>query len=173
MSLILLVDSVHPELAVALIRDKSARFLTFGMQKEHDKNINRLVKELLASENVTFSDLDAYAVVVGPGSWTGCRVGVAAVKGFAFAVPKPVIAINSLDAIGDPSAIKSNLDNYYIKRGDKYTCEKLTSAEGFATVESIGVQNYHSRLIKMAILGKRQPAKEIKPFYLTEFAVKN
>ena len=173
MSLILLVDSVHTELAVALIREDSARFMTYPVRKAHDKNINRLVKELLEKEKVGFSDLNAYAVVVGPGSWTGCRVGVAAIKGFAMAIPKPVVAINSLDALGDPSAIKSNLDNYYIKRGSKYTCEKLESAVGFATLESVGIENYRTKLINMAKTGKQMSAKEVQPFYLTDFVVKS
>jgi len=172
-SLILLVDSVHTELAVALIRDKTAQFKIHTVQKAHDKNINILVKQLLESEKVTFEDLDAYAVVVGPGSWTGCRVGVVAVKGFAMAVPKPVIAINSLDAIGDPSALRSNLDNYYIKRGNKYTCEKLLSPEGFATIENIGgIENYRTKIISLTKSGKRITARELQPFYLTDFVVK-
>lgn len=170
MSLILLIDSVHTELAVALIRDDTAQFKIHSVQRMHDKNINILVKELLAREGVTFKDLDAYAVVVGPGSWTGCRVGVAAVKGYAIAHPLPVVAINSLDAIGNISALHSNLDNYYIKRGNKYTYEKLLSAEGFATIENIGgIENYRTRLIKIARSGKRIAAKELQPFYGKDF----
>jgi len=168
-----LVDSVHTELAVALIREDTARFKVYPVRKAHDKNINRLVKELLAEEKITFGDLDSYAVVIGPGSWTGCRVGVAAIKGFAMAVPKPVVEINSLDVIGNPSAILSNLDNYYIKRGKQYSCEKLTSTEGFATLESIGIENYRTRLISMAKSGKLISAKELQPFYLTDFVVKS
>jgi len=168
----LLVDSVHTELAVALVREDSARFKVYPVRKAHDRNINRLVKELLYEEKVSFDDLCAYAVVVGPGSWTGCRVGVAAIKGFAMAVPKPVVAINSLDALGTPSAVLSNLDNYYIKRGNKYTCEKLGTTEGFSTLESVGVENYRTRLIDMAKNGKRITAKELQPFYLTDFVVK-
>lgn len=172
MSFILLVDSVHSELAVALIREDTARFKVHPAQREHDKNINRLVKELLADEGLAFSDLDAYAVVVGPGSWTGCRVGVAAVKGYAFACPKPVVPIISLDALGDPSAIKSNQDNYFLKRGSKYSCEKLALLEGFATLESIGVENYRTRLVSLAKSGKGIEAKKLQPFYVTDFVVK-
>jgi tRNA threonylcarbamoyladenosine biosynthesis protein TsaB len=170
--LTLLVDSAHNELAVALVREDTANFKVFKVAKQHDKNINRLVKELMQEENVRFEGLSAYAVVVGPGSWTGCRVGVAAIKGFAFAVPKPVVAINALDALGDPSAIRSNLDNFYIKRGGDYTCEKLESTEGFATFESVGVENYRTRLIEMARKGKRISAKELQPLYITDFVVK-
>jgi tRNA threonylcarbamoyl adenosine modification protein YeaZ len=170
-SLVLLVDSVHTELAVALIGEDSARFKIFSVQKQHDRNVNRLVRELMADSGVGFADLTGYAVVVGPGSWTGCRVGVAAVKGYAMAHPKPTVAINSLDAIGDPAAIRSNLDNYYIKRGSKYSCEKLTTTEGFATIEGIGIECYRSRLISLAKSGKRIDAKDLQPFYLTEFVV--
>lgn len=170
MSLILLIDSVHTELAVTLIRGDTAQFKIHTVQKMHDKNINILVKELLTCEGVMFKDLDAYAVVVGPGSWTGCRVGIAAVKGYAMAHPLPVVAINSLDAIGDISALRSNSDNYYVKRGGKYSYEKLVSTEGFATIESIGgIENYRTRLIEIARSGKRIAAKELQPFYGKEF----
>ena len=172
MCLILLVDSVHSELAVALIREDSARFKVFETPRQHDRNINRVVKELLREEGVGFKDLEAYAVVVGPGSWTGCRVGVAAVKGLAMAVPRPVVAINSLDVLGSPSAVLSNLDNYYIKRGGKYSCEKLESTDGFATIESVGVEEYRARLVSMARSGKRISAKELQALYLTDFIVK-
>jgi len=109
---------------------------------------------------------------VGPGSWTGCRVGVAAVKGFALACPKPVIAINSLDVIGDPSAIQSNKNKYFVKRGNKYGCEELSSLDGFETLEGIGIENYRARLVALAKCGKRIQAKQLQPFYVTDFVVK-
>ena len=184
MSLTLLIDSVHAELAVALVNDDksndsglvggSAVFRIFREQRQHDKNLNRLVTQLLKQQKVKFTDIDKYAVVVGPGSWTGCRVGVAAIKGYNAAHPRPIIALNSLDALGDPSAINSNLDNYYIKRGNKYSCEKLTTAElsGYSTLDTITHEGYRTRLIAMIKKVKPITAKELTPFYITDFQVK-
>ena len=172
MSLILLIDSVHSELAVGLVRADRAVFSIHKQQKSHDKNLIPLITELLESEKVAFTDIDAYAVVVGPGSWTGCRVGVTAVKGFCAGQARPVFALNSLDALGDPSAIKSNLNKYYIKRGNNYTCEVLATTDGYATLESVGVENYRTKLIEQIKKVKPISAKELVPFYVTEFEVK-
>ena len=172
MSTILLIDSVHPLLAVALIKGEHVSWKVHHEQKQHDKNIVRMVRELLNENSVTFDDIDYYAVVVGPGSWTGCRVGVSAVKGFCVAEPKPVVALKSLDAIGELSAVHSNIDNYFIKRGGKYSCEKLESVHGYATIDTIGVEAYRKNLVELAKTTKAISHRELMPFYITEFQVK-
>lgn len=52
----------------------------------------------LAELGMTIADVDVFAVCVGPGGFTGLRVGMAAVKGFAAATNKPIIGITSLEA---------------------------------------------------------------------------
>ena len=56
--------------------------------------IDRILKECA----LTFSQLDAVAVSKGPGSYTGLRIGVATAKGLCFALDKPLIGINTLQA---------------------------------------------------------------------------
>jgi|GEM_PF-242477 len=56
------------------------------------------VQRLLADLNLQIADVDIFAVCVGPGSFTGLRVGMAAVKGFAAAGHKPIAAVTSLEA---------------------------------------------------------------------------
>jgi tRNA threonylcarbamoyladenosine biosynthesis protein TsaB len=57
------------------------------------------IEELLLEANTLLKDLDAIAIGVGPGAFTGVRLGVAAVQGLAFAAKLPVLPICSLDAI--------------------------------------------------------------------------
>jgi tRNA threonylcarbamoyladenosine biosynthesis protein TsaB len=54
--------------------------------------------------------LDAFAVVAGPGSFTGLRVGVAATQGWAFALGKPVIGVPTLDAVAADPAVAGLTD---------------------------------------------------------------
>ncbi len=56
------------------------------------------VQTLLAGLGLTIADVDVFAVCVGPGGFTGLRVGMAAVKGFAVALNKPIIGVTSLEA---------------------------------------------------------------------------
>lgn len=68
-----------------------------------DKSSSAMLTTLMnnAVQNVgaQFSDLDAVAVAKGPGSYTGLRVGVSTVKGLCYALEKPFIAINTLEAM--------------------------------------------------------------------------
>ena len=57
------------------------------------------IESLLSNANISLEDLDAIAVGVGPGAFTGVRLGIAAVQGFAVAHNLPVISVCSLDAI--------------------------------------------------------------------------
>jgi tRNA threonylcarbamoyladenosine biosynthesis protein TsaB len=68
----------------------------------HAEVLMGLVAEMLAEAGATYADLGRIAVVVGPGSFTGLRVGVAAAKGLALALAIPVVGIASLEALAEP-----------------------------------------------------------------------
>jgi tRNA threonylcarbamoyladenosine biosynthesis protein TsaB len=71
------------------------------MARGHAEALMPLLDELLAESGVTLRDIDRFAVTVGPGTFTGVRVGVAAVRGFALATGKPAIGVNTLSAIAE------------------------------------------------------------------------
>lgn len=90
---LLLIDSTQTQLVVQLAVDGQVTVTkTCDEQRQHDQNINPLIKALGVKK------FDAVAVVTGPGSWTGIRVGLAVAKAFAYAQKIPLIELrNKLD----------------------------------------------------------------------------
>ena len=90
---LLLIDSTKTQLVVQLAVDGVITVTkTCDEQRQHDKNINLLIHEL------GIKKFDAVAVVTGPGSWTGIRVGLAVAKAFAYAQQIPLVELrNQID----------------------------------------------------------------------------
>ncbi|HEY9114749.1 MAG TPA: tRNA (adenosine(37)-N6)-threonylcarbamoyltransferase complex dimerization subunit type 1 TsaB [Bacteroidales bacterium] len=68
-------------------------------KNSHAELVTIFSEEVLKETGKAFSDLDAIAVSMGPGSYTGLRIGVSTAKGFCFAIDKPLIAISTLEAM--------------------------------------------------------------------------
>jgi tRNA threonylcarbamoyladenosine biosynthesis protein TsaB len=73
------------------------------------------IAELLARHNLSKENIDAFAAASGPGSFTGLRVGLAAVKALAEILEKPIAAVSMLQAV---AAMQSNCDEESIWRSD-------------------------------------------------------
>ncbi len=67
--------------------------------KTHSQRLMPMIQSLLESVGLKAADIDAFAASVGPGSFTGLRIGVTTVKAMAFAAQKPVISVYTLDAL--------------------------------------------------------------------------
>lgn len=65
----------------------------------HSSMLTVFIEEMMAEAGLSLNSLDAVAVSMGPGSYTGLRIGVAASKGFCYALDKPLIAIPTLQAM--------------------------------------------------------------------------
>lgn len=97
---VLFVDTTTPDLVVAIVTDSEVK--TFGIEKcgtHHSEKLCDCVNVAMTECGLAFEDLDAYACAIGPGSFTGIRIGISTVKGFCVAVNKPYIAVNCLQAI--------------------------------------------------------------------------
>ena len=68
----------------------------------HSRTLLPMVEDMLKNSELQLRDMDAIAVAAGPGSFTGLRIGIAAVKGLAWAADKPCLAISTLEAMAWP-----------------------------------------------------------------------
>ncbi len=70
----------------------------------HSRTLLPMVEAMLKNSELALRDMDALAVAVGPGSFTGLRIGLSTVKGLAWAAEKPCIPVSTLEAMAWPLA---------------------------------------------------------------------
>ncbi len=99
----LAVDTSTATAGIAVVDDERGLLAEFLMkdQKTHSQKLIPMLKELLDSLSLAPGDIDIYAAVTGPGSFTGLRIGVTTVKAMAYALGKPVAGVPSLDALAN------------------------------------------------------------------------
>ncbi|MGI6683961.1 MAG: tRNA (adenosine(37)-N6)-threonylcarbamoyltransferase complex dimerization subunit type 1 TsaB [Bacillota bacterium] len=69
--------------------------------KTHSQRLLPLMDSLLENSDITWDEISGFAVTIGPGSFTGLRIGLATVQGLAQVLDKPVTGIVSLDALAE------------------------------------------------------------------------
>ncbi len=72
---------------------------SLNIEVTHSERLMSTVDRVLKDTGFTMADMDGYAVAIGPGSFTGLRIGLAAVKGLALVTGKPVAAVPTLKAL--------------------------------------------------------------------------
>ena len=72
-------------------------FLSTG--QTHSQTLLPMAEQLLATSGETLAGLDCLAVTTGPGSFTGLRIGIAAIKGMALGAGKPCVGVSTLEAL--------------------------------------------------------------------------
>lgn len=72
---------------------------TFLTKLTHSQVILPMVKQMLTDAGKTLDDVDGFAAISGPGSYTGLRIGISAVKGICFALDKPCAGISALESL--------------------------------------------------------------------------
>lgn len=97
MSLILSIETGTDICSVALSEDSEIKALRESSQgRDHAKNLGVFISEILKEYSLETEDLSAVAVGMGPGSYTGLRIGVSLAKGICYAENIPLIGISSL-----------------------------------------------------------------------------
>jgi tRNA threonylcarbamoyladenosine biosynthesis protein TsaB len=97
---VLAVDTSSTVAAVAVIENtKLLGEYVINHKKTHSQKLMPLINELLKSLELSPGEIDIYSASIGPGSFTGLRIGVTSIKAIAYAAQKPVVSVPTLDAL--------------------------------------------------------------------------
>ena len=97
---ILGIDTSSKFLSIALSENENIIIEEMHLlERRHSSELIPKIREMLEKANSSIDRVDAFVVGLGPGSFTGLRIGVSAVKGFGIATKKPCIGVASIDAI--------------------------------------------------------------------------
>lgn len=112
---ILSVDTSSNICSVALLdNDKCLAEKNINDGKTHSENLMPLIESILEENNLKLNSIDLITVVVGPGSFTGIRIGVASIKAIAEVLSIPVVPVTSLEGLA-----------YNIENSSKYICSMI------------------------------------------------
>lgn len=96
------------------------------MTRGHQERLAPMAREAMTAAGLAFSDLDRIGVTIGPGSFTGLRIGLAFAKGLALALDRPCIGVGSLEALAESAdemgamvaVIDAGRGNVYLQQFD-------------------------------------------------------
>jgi tRNA threonylcarbamoyladenosine biosynthesis protein TsaB len=102
---VLAIDTCLSACSVAVLDgERTAAWASEPMERGHQERLAPLAREVMARSGLAFTDLDRIAVTLGPGSFTGLRVGLAFAKGLGLALERPVIGLSCLEVLAAPFA---------------------------------------------------------------------
>ena len=86
---------------VAVIDDSAGLIaeVRLNVKSTHSERLMTEIDHVLKQSGLEISEIDVFAVSIGPGSFTGLRIGLSTVKGFSFATGKPIVAVPTLEAL--------------------------------------------------------------------------
>jgi tRNA threonylcarbamoyladenosine biosynthesis protein TsaB len=109
--LILALDTTTAGGSVALMRDEIVVAAEAGdPTRTHGERLPGDIIALLTRQNVPLTAIDVFSVAAGPGSFTGLRIGIATMQGFALAHGKGLMGVSALDALALSAQLKINDD---------------------------------------------------------------
>ena len=113
---ILCIDTTSEFCSISLFENKILiENSNSKIERSHSKLIIKLIDDILTNNKLKAKELDAFSISKGPGSYTGLRIGLSSIKGFCYALDKPLIALNTLKVLAE-SALE------YIEDKDSILC---------------------------------------------------
>jgi tRNA threonylcarbamoyladenosine biosynthesis protein TsaB len=178
---ILAIDTALKACSAAVFDSKSDEVIgheSIAMERGHAEALMPLIVRVMDQAEAEFSQIDRVAVTVGPGSFTGIRVGIAAARGIALVIGRPAIGVSTLAAFAAPSiaedladtvisAIDARHDHVYLQmfgpRGRSLVA--ATYVELAAVMRAVGVAEHEVHLTGSAahLIAERWPAGRLPP----------
>ena len=123
MANILALETSTDICSVSVNNDREFLHFHEALPRQHSEKLLGIISDLINQVNLTFKDLDSIAVAVGPGSYTGLRIGLSAAKGLCYGLDIPLISISSLKILAN--SVK--FDGYTVatmdaRRDEVYSC---------------------------------------------------
>lgn len=121
---VLALDTATRSCSVAVAIDaRPASEVSTLSNRTHSLHLMGMIRDALALAELSLTDIDGFAVTIGPGSFTGLRIGISTAKGLAFAAGKPCVGVSSLEALASvclpwPERICVLMD---ARKGEVYT----------------------------------------------------
>lgn len=159
--IVLALDTALGACSAAVLKDGEVLAVqSETMVRGHQERLAGMVRDVVAEAGVAFDTLDRIGVTVGPGSFTGLRVGLAFAKGLALALDKPCIGIGALEALAasapGPGLTVAVID---AKRGQVY----LQVFDGAAALMAPDVLAVETAAARLAELWRGGPARLVGP----------
>lgn len=146
---ILGIDTSSEVATIAIMNEnKLIGEYTINHKKTHSKKLMPMIDEICKACEITANDIDLIGVAIGPGSFTGLRIGVATAKAIAHVRNIPIASINTLESL----AFNMNLSKGIIcpildaQRNQVYTCKFTWENNTLMAVEDIDVKDIDNLL---------------------------
>jgi tRNA threonylcarbamoyladenosine biosynthesis protein TsaB len=100
--LVLGIDSATSVATAALADTKEViAELFYNTKKNHSQRLMPMIDSILQDTGISLEDIEGFSVSIGPGSFTGLRIGLSTIKGLAHVLQKPLVGISTLDALAN------------------------------------------------------------------------
>ena len=122
--LILGTDTSSKAAAAAIMQDGEVICeYTLNINNTHSEKFLPLIEQMLSDTSLTYEDIDVFACGLGPGSFTGIRIGVATIKGLCGAIGKKTVGVSSLTALAyNAEGMGSIIIPTFFARADEVFC---------------------------------------------------
>ena len=173
--MIAVISTSSPRVSVALVSDSGSivSSRTDSANRQASEVAIRLLSEQLKEAGVSLKDIIAYAPDIGPGSFTGVRVGVTLCKMLAYAFDRQIVPVTAFDLISpdEPVAIHCKRDEYFLripKARPTITTDKPEGCVGYGG--DLGEQQLPDAANFARVIGSLERASPalVVPLYIAE-----